>query len=427
MTTSKKGIDAIKKALMTADDKAEFDVEIEAELVILPSLKYLPENSENHEEEKEETLSDFAKQADDCDDGINLFNPAESLGKNVATALASVTSGLKPWEYNFLSAYATLPSILCKILPIVEIVGSAGSGKSQLLLAISSVSGQSVISGQSTGASLKNHINFIRWADPETKTCEKNTLLLIDNLNEDSFKKEEYLSSFLNGYNRKTDRCFISNGKGQNIEFRTFCGKLYTTIWEKSSTELARRVVTIRTTKTASLDGLLDPDDISWKETRSRLKTFWEQKSNWLAFKEVEKRYGATPKPKHSKEYWTLLKYPLISGVVVGSWDTLATAIDETSVWLDNALKSRNTLLELIILKSIEEALGFKQVEWPELSKKVKIHIPPKPLKAALEIAVADGLIEKPKLSEVQQCLSKLGFGAGLKDGAMGYSYKGAK
>lgn len=427
MTTSKKGVDAIKKALATADDKAEFDVEIKAELPILPTLKYLPENSENHEAEKEETLSDFAKQADDCDDGINLFNPAELLGKNVATALESITSGLKPWEYSFLSAYATLPSVLCKILPIVEIVGSAGSGKSQLLLAISSVSGQSVISGQSTGASLKNHINSIRWADPETKTCEKNTLLLIDNLNEDSFKKEEYLSSFLNGYNRKTDRCFISNGKGQNIEFRTFCGKLYTTIWEKSSTELARRVVTIRTTKTASLDGLLDPDDISWKETRSSLKTFWEQKSNWLAFKEVEKRYGGTPKPNHSKEYWTLLKYPLISGVVVGSWDTLATAIDETSVWLDNALKSRNTLLELIILKSVEEVLGFKQVEWSELSKKVKIHIPPKPLKIALEIAVADGLIEKPKLSEVQQCLSKLGFGAGLKDGAMGYSYKGAR
>ena len=100
MTLSKKGVDAIKKALATADDKAEFDAETELGLPpILPTLKYLPENSKNHEEEKEETLSDFAKQIDDCDDGINLFNPAESLGKNVATALASVTSGLRPWEY----------------------------------------------------------------------------------------------------------------------------------------------------------------------------------------------------------------------------------------------------------------------------------------------------------------------------------------
>ncbi|MEG4323069.1 MULTISPECIES: hypothetical protein [unclassified Microcoleus] len=428
MTASKKGVDAIKKALAAADDKAEFDTEIEVELLpILPTLKYLPENSEKSAWEKEETLSDFAKQIDDCDDGINLFNPTESLGTNVATALANVTSGLKPWEYNFLSAYATLPSVLCKILPIVEIVGSAGSGKSQLLLAISSVSGQSVISGQSTGASLKNHINAIRWHDPETKSHEKNTLLLIDNLNEDSFKKEEYLSSFLNGYNRKTDKCFISNGKGQNIEFRTFCGKLYTTIWEKTSTELSRRTVTIRTTKTAKLDELLDPDDISWKEMRSAVKTFWEQKSNWLTFKEVERRYGTTAKPRHSKEYWTLLKYPLISGVVIGSWDTLTTAIDETSAWLDNALKSRNTLLEVIILKSIEEVLGFKQLEWPELSKRVKIHVAPKPIKIALEIAIADGLIDRPKLTEVQQCLGKLGFGAGLKDGTMGYSYKATK
>jgi len=317
--------------------------------------------------------------------------------------------------------------MLCKLLPIVELFGQAGSGKTQLLLAVAAISGQGVISGQSTGASLKNHINQIRWVDPETKKTEKNCLLLIDNLNEDSFKKEEYLSSFLNGYNKKTDRCYISNGKGQNIEFRTFCPKIYTTIWERTSTELARRTVVIKTIKSSKLEGVIDPDDIYWQPLRSAVKSFWEQEVNWLNFRDLAISFNKLSKPKHSKEHWTLLKWVLVNGVAIGVWSNLETAIIETSTWLENALKSRQTLLEVLVLKSLEDLLGFKQAEWQTLSQSVKIHLLPRYLKDALDVAVRDGLIDKPKLSDVQQVLSKLGFAAGQKDNQIGYSYKGIK
>ncbi|MEG4323147.1 MULTISPECIES: hypothetical protein [unclassified Microcoleus] len=418
MTKAKKGIEAIKAVLAQADDKAEFD-----------SLSVLEETDTRPVSEQNEsmTLNDFAKQFDDDDDGINVFDETISLGKNITNVLALITTGLRPWEYKFLAAYASLPSMLCKILPIVELIGQAGSGKTQLLLAVSAISGQTVISGQSTGASLKNHINAIRWADPETKSHEKNTLLLIDNLNEDSFKKEEYLSSFLNGYNRKTDRCFISNGRGQNIEFKTFCPKMYTTIWEKTSTELSRRTIVIRTTKTAKLDNVLDPDDIYWQPLRDQVKNFWQEEETWYSFKSLAKSFSAIPKPKHSKEHWTLLKWVLTSGVAIGVWDTLESAINETSNWLENALKLRITLLEVLVLQSLEDILGFKQSEWQTLSQSVQIHISPRHLKDALDVAIRDGLIDKPKLTEVQQVLTKLGFSAGKKDNQLGYSYKGFK
>jgi len=419
MAISKKGIKGITDALAQVDDKAEFIVKGLAE----DDVDFLEGTVP-----KKMTINDFASKFNhDDEDGVSVFDETIPLGENLTNALTLVTAGLKPWEYKFLAAYASLPSMLCNILPIVELFGQAGSGKTQLLLAVAAMSGQGVISGQSTGASLKNHINHIRWADPETKQTEKNCLLLIDNLNEDSFKKEEYLSSFLNGYNKKTDTCYISNGKGQNIEFRTFCPKMYTTIWEKTSTELARRTIVIRTKKTAELDNVIDPDDICWQPLRSAIKDFWNQEDNWQPFKDLGKKFSRHPKPKHSKEHWTLLKSVLISGVSIGVWTDLDACIAETSDWLTTALKSRHNLLEVVILKSLEDILGFKQAEWSVLAQSVKIHVLPRHLKDATDLAVRDGLIEKPKLSDVQQILSKLGFAAGQKDNQLGYAYKGIK
>jgi len=94
---------------------------------------------------------------------------------------------------------------------------------------------------------------------------------------------------------------------------------------------------------------------------------------------------------------------------------------------LDAALKSRHTLLEVLVLKSLEDILGFKQNEWQTLSQSVKIHIIPRHLKDAIDVAVRDGLIDKPKLSDVQQVLTKLGFAAGQKDNQLGYLYRGIK
>lgn len=441
MVLRKKNNKPVAQALKHVDDKAEFDPAGEAEslndaldtfepplVILVPAIETPSLVEVESGGVKKATINDFAKVFNlENDDGLSCYSSDESVGTNTTNILKKVALGLTDWEYRFLAAYSLLPSLFCKVLPIVEIYGEAGTGKSQLLIAMSKISSNGIISGQSTGASLKNYINVIRWADPETKNTEKNCLLLIDNLNEDCFKKEEYLSSFLNGYNRSTDRTFISNGKGQNIEFKTFCGKAYTTIWERNSTELHRRTVTIKTHKVNDLSGSVDPDDIDWQDIKTAVLHFWGNSDNWYEFAITHKLYGKTTKPKHSKEYWVLLRDVLVTGVCTGVWDSLESAIAETTQWLENALKTRQSLLDTVILQALEGILGIPKDDWEEMSKKYKIHIAPRNLKDAIEQSVIDGLIERPKLPQIQQILAKFGFAPGKKDSQLGYTYKGKK
>ncbi|MCC3464304.1 MAG: hypothetical protein JGK33_32745 [Microcoleus sp. PH2017_11_PCY_U_A] len=148
------------------------------------------------------------------DDYWTDFVDDNSLGELVVKHLRLVALGIKDFEYKMLASFVLMQSSLCSIAPVIQLFGSAGSGKS---LAISELTGQEVFVGGSTGASIKNHINKIRWADPSTLTHEKNCLLLCDKVNRSTFDTDETLTVFLNGYNRKTDRQFISNGKGENI------------------------------------------------------------------------------------------------------------------------------------------------------------------------------------------------------------------
>jgi hypothetical protein len=436
MALRKKASNLIAIALKAVDDKAEFNAteEVDEQVQEVPNTFEQPLMLSISpagvvvDEKKEVTMNDFAKLFNSEDDsGLSYFDDSQSIGENTYAILRKVVFGLTEWEYKFLAAYSLLPSLFCKILPIVEINGQAGTGKSQLLIAMSKISGNGVISGQSTGASLKNYINVIRWADPETKNTEKNCLLFVDNLNEDCFKKEEYLSSFLNGYSRATDRTFISNGKGENIEFKTFCGKVYSTIWERNSTELHRRTVTIKTQKVENLDNSLEPDDVSWQPLRNAIAAFWGNSKNWQNYGDTYKLYAKTVKPKHSKEHWTLLRDVMVTGVVTGVWIDLDSAIADTAHWLETALKTRQSLLETVILRALEEVLGIQRGEWEELSKRLKIHVPPRHLKDAIEQSVADGLIERPKLAQVQQILAKLGFTPGKKDSQLGYTYVGKR
>ncbi|XZN93240.1 MAG: hypothetical protein ACM65M_10625 [Microcoleus sp.] len=414
---SKKGIKQIQQALANVDDKAEPELHNKAEVELYPESV-----------QQELTIADFAKEFNsEGEGGYPALLENGDIGLSAINVLKKVTLGLDEWAYTFLASYSCLPSVLTKVLPIVEINGEAGSGKSQLLLAIGHISGNNVISGQSTGASLKNHVNQIRWRDPDTKYHEKNCLLLIDNLTEDSFKKEEYLSSFLNGYKRSTDRTYISNGKGQNLEFRTFCGKLYTTIWDTNSTELARRTIRLKTQKISSLEVALDPEEIYWKPLTTALAVFWNNPENWSSFARNYKKYGRFAKPRHSKEHWTLLRDVIVAGVTAGAWSTLDDAIASTANWLDKTLVTRSSLTELVILRALESILGLPQTDWEEISKKHLISVSPRQLKGAIEEAVKDGLIERPKLSVVQQHLTKLGFGASQKDGQLGYAYKRKK
>jgi hypothetical protein len=383
-----------------------------------------PEENSNGGESEDLTIYDFIRSLKQNDSLLIDLCKGSTIGENTVRALQSTTIGLGPWEYNILASATIANSILCNVLPIIQLIGEAGSGKSQVLIAISEISGQTLISGQSTGASLKNHINNIRWSDRQIFAREKRCLLLVDNLNEQTFDKEEYLASFLNGYNRRTDRTYISNGKGENIQFRTFCLKIYTTIWEPKSTELKRRTITIHTKRSSNLDKVLDIDDIDWASLRIACTFFWQMESNWVAFNDSRAALRKAIKPGLSKEIWTLLYDLLATGVCTGVWRTVDDAINQTFERMSKALKVRSNLLEAVILDALEKEIGFAPSDWLALDKTVRIYVQPKSVKLAIDLAVADGLIDKPKFIEVRSVLQKLNFTPGKKDGKLGYKFK---
>ncbi|MEG3842602.1 hypothetical protein [Microcoleus sp. herbarium14] len=345
--------------------------------------------------------------------GVDYFqteDDTETFGEAITRHLKLIVSGLHETEYKLLSSFAMMQSSLCSIVPVIQLLGDPGSGKSQALLAIAELSGQTPIAGGSTGASLKNHINSIRWVDPSSMTYEKNCLLLVDNANASTFESDECLAAFLNGYNRKTDRQFISNGRGENIEFRTFCPKLFTSVWHIESKELARRTLVIKTKKTKNLANTVELDAINWSAPAAAIATFWEQPINWQAFASTRKELQSIAKPRHSKEHWILLRDLLTTGIVTEVFHDTKTAIDELSDWLDLATKKRIRLIDSVIIEAIENYAGCKQLEWATLGSITSLDIPTKVIKQAIDTAVSEGLIERPKLLALQECLLTLGF-----------------
>lgn len=335
---------------------------------------------------------------------------SETLGEAITRHLKLVTTGLHETEYKLLASFAMTQSSLCSIVPVIQLLGDAGSGKSQMLLAIGELSNQQPIAGGSTGASLKNHINSIRWVDPSSMTYERNCLLLVDNANAGTFEADECLSAFLNGYNRKTDRQFISNGRGENIEFRTFCPKLFTSVWQVESKELARRTLVIKTKKTKALQNTVELDAINWSIPATAIADFWQQSINWHTFAATRKELQSVAKPRHSKEYWILLRDLLATGITTEVFTDTKSAINEVADWLDLATKKRIRVLDSVIIEAIENYAGCKQSDWVKLASVTNLDIPTKTVKQAIDIAVSEGLIERPKHSTWQECLAALNF-----------------
>ncbi|MEG4294885.1 hypothetical protein Q5692_39765, partial [Microcoleus sp. C2C3] len=113
------------------------------------------------------------------DDSDKLLIEGESIGKKIENLFRLTVAIPNPEiAYPLLAAYASIPSVLCDILPILELRGEPGSGKSECIKIFSRVTG-SILNARSTAASIKNDINQIRWVDPSTFSIEKNCFYLL--------------------------------------------------------------------------------------------------------------------------------------------------------------------------------------------------------------------------------------------------------
>jgi len=116
-----------------------------------------------------------------------------------------------------LAAYATLPSALCTVAPILWLEGAAGSGKSNLMNVFVAIH-QVAQNASWIFASIRNEIEM---NSVDERGEERHFVLCVDNLNESTIKNENIYTLFWCGYHRKNSITAAVLG-GENMEFKTF-------------------------------------------------------------------------------------------------------------------------------------------------------------------------------------------------------------
>ncbi|MFB2975638.1 hypothetical protein [Microseira sp. BLCC-F43] len=122
-----------------------------------------------------------------------------------------------------MAAYASLPSDLCTVVPILWIQGSEGSGKSNLMNVFVAIH---QIKAQNASGSFASIPNEIATNSVEDNRDEKHFVLCVDNLNDEKIKNENIYTLLWCVYDRKD----AITAAGDNMEFNTFCLKVVTTV-----------------------------------------------------------------------------------------------------------------------------------------------------------------------------------------------------
>jgi len=283
-------------------------------------------------------LPNFADYRDvQLDDDLTEYNLplAEKVKKVFEQCLVLPEQDI---QLPLLVAYGLLPSAMTTVVPVLLLSGDKGSGKSTAMKVIAAIHNQPLLSAATSAVAIRNHINDSRWEHPQLLECEKNTLILFDNVSEETFKNEFLYMYFLNGYDRETDNVMISSGvSGVNSVFKVYSPKVVSTIHSILNNpqygELARRCLVIRFEGVDSLftDDSLKPklcplDTINLSTLSTEFNEFWNNEENLKEYASTKKRlYRMWKKDGVPKGFtahnWVISVDLLVTGCAVDLWD----------------------------------------------------------------------------------------------------------
>lgn len=357
------------------------------------------------------------------DDSHKTPIEGETIGKKLQNLFRITISIPNPdIAYPLLAAYASVPSVLSDILPILELRGEPGSGKSECIKIFSRVTG-SILNARSTAASIKNDINQIRWVDPSTFSIEKNCFYLLDNADSEFFGERDVLTALLNGYDRYTDKQSISNGKGQNIPFYVFCPKVFTTVWRISSPEIRRRLITIKFKPKQNLDQLINPDSLAINSLKKELSNYWNTPPNWELHHECQCKVKSSFPASYSKQSWKLVADVIVAGLCTGVWSELGKAFDFFESYFEFRKKSKEGIYEVILAETLSELSGIPMAEWELSPNSILIEVDPKALKQRMDTHAETGLIPRIKPEQLQLDIRALGWAVVGRKGKYTYVF----
>ncbi|MEG4964479.1 MULTISPECIES: hypothetical protein [unclassified Microcoleus] len=245
---------------------------------------------------------------------------------------------------------------------------------------------------------------------------------MLDNADSEFFEERDVLTALLNGYDRYTDKQSISNGKGQNIPFYVFCPKVFTTVWRISSSEIKRRLITVKFKPGLNLSELVNPDTLAINSLKKELNSFWNNLANWDLHSELQRKVSSQLPSSYSLQQWKLVVDVITSGLCTSVWDSLSEALTFFEAYFEFREKSKEGIYETILVDTLAELSGIPHKEWASSPPSILVEVDPKSLKARMDSHTESGLIPKVKPDQLQMDVRALGWGVMPKGGK--YIYK---
>jgi hypothetical protein len=386
--------------------------------------------------------------ADELQPWQELWNTEFSLYENVIhICQQSLALPRQQLQLPIAATYMLIPSKWAKVLPILFSCGDRGTGKTTFAILASKLHGLSqLFSAADTFASIRNALDTMRWIDQESKDFEKDSVLLAwDNIHKDTLIRDPRIyQMLLFGYNRNSERILIASSDGTNREYRVFCPKIISSVQPLHSyyefEELKRRLLLIchkQYEKFTSQDreGLpedfdintnrIDLNSINWQGIEQEFFTFWNHEA--ICKQYARQRTTITRKGGKSwtlpstitGEKWTICIDLIVTGLCVGTWQTVQGAIDhlaEYFEWVESISGLFKTNTFYLIQEWLDEK--FKIAKQNKLIM-LKNNIPTQPLsfqtrelKEFLNFKQTEGCVDinLNKKDEVKEIMRELGW-----------------
>lgn len=366
-----------------------------------------------------------------------LYNHSQALPWNVQNLLEK-TVFLEHDYYDLVASYILLPSALCKLVPYLFFYGQSGSGKSTIAKLASYVHGVSINSSSDTFAGIRNSLNDRRYGYAElpmgeedertwNKKVEVNTCMVWDDIDASVFTNNQDLYRlFKFGYDRRTDKIILSSKEvGENLEFRCFCPKMFSSIsplhLDDRFRELRRRLIVIPCKRVEDLSKsrrdelgitlddwqtkLIDIDDYSWKNFDKEFKSFWDMELA-KAFIETRRVLSKTVRGLSSQQRAISLDL-LACGIASGIWSDEDEAIDRIKTywqWFKSETEQSAGLGQLL-----KEHLRQQEKNAQSIGIEPKVSVPE--LRNILDAWYDQGwLLERPRATAASELMLDLGW-----------------
>jgi len=364
-----------------------------------------------------------------------LWDSELSLYENISSIINDAVR--LPGKSIFLpiaATYCLIPSKWAKCVPILFSYGEEGSGKSSIAYIASKIHGTNCFSAADTFASLRNSLDTMRWIDLETKTFEKEGVMMCwDNLHIDVLKYDQKLYQLLLlGYSRQTEKMQIAGKEGQNLSYHVFCPKIISSVEPihlvPEFRELKRRLLIVphkkwerfsveeRVEFPTEFSERLDPDSIDWNGLNDEYLSFWGEEDRCRRYVGYRHLFSSRTGRKSLQvpeiidtHRWNISIDLLCTGLVVGTWASPQEAIIAVSKYWEfqvkkeqeDSLASRK-LIEDFIEEEVGSLIRINEKLIAANQQPAKVIIPAIKLRKFLDQCEIEGRLEE-KLTQKQR------------------------